>query len=644
LPVDSLSGPTVNDIFARLAEHLSGYELRDSQLELADSIDRAFRSGKTGVFEAGTGVGKSFAALIPAILSGKKVVVSTATIALQEQYINKDIPALTEVIPFEFDAVLLKGRGNYLGLRRFNDFMVEQEIAPEFVDWVGDTMTGDISELDFVPPFDVWYEINSDSDDCMRNKCPKFGSCFYFEAKKRAEKANLIIVNHALLLADAASQGSILPPYDLLIVDEAHHLPAVATDAFSRSISNRGIRMMLGRTAKRVNPPPHLLQEVELCAGQLFMGLNVIARSPKMRLREPVAGAVELSLALHSLRKFLEDSDFEHLLDVDMAREKAQLKAKSIVSTISGYIACLDLLAAPSDDFVVWLERTEKQDVRIEVVAAPLNVSSYINSMLLGKEGLESSVWMSATLATADDDPFAYFKSAIGLDRYVIQSQVASPFDFPNQALLYLPKNLPEPNDSNFLPMALSEIEHLLELTEGRAFVLFTSRWAMNWAYEQLHERLAYECRRQGEMPRQKLVEWFKATSHCVLFATSSFWEGVSIDGDQLSCVIIDRIPFQVPDDPVYEAKCETLKKEDGRSWFGELALPYATMRLKQGVGRLIRTKKDRGIVAILDTRLTKKSYGRRIIEALPPMRLIRELPSLQSKKMEDFLDLGLDW
>ncbi len=237
---------TVDKVFFASADKLDGYEIRDPQTDLAHAIERCFNTGKTGIFEAGTGVGKSFAALIPAFLAGKKVVVSTATIALQEQYIYKDIPVLQELLPFKIDVALLKGRGNYLGLRRFKDFHLQQEIGEEFVEWVNSTSYGDISELEYVPPFNVWYEINSDSDDCLRQRCPNFNDCFYFEARRRAEKADLIVVNHSLLLADAASLGNILPPYQLLIVDEAHHMPDIATDAFSMSVSNRGIKMLLG--------------------------------------------------------------------------------------------------------------------------------------------------------------------------------------------------------------------------------------------------------------------------------------------------------------------------------------------------------------------------------------------------------------
>lgn len=631
-------------LFDMLAENLEGYELREPQLDLAAAIERSFTKGKTGIFEAGTGVGKSFAALIPAVLSGKKVVVSTATISLQEQYINKDIPVLQDVLPFEVDVALLKGRGNYLSLRRFHDTLLEQYIDEEFVHWAENSDYGDISELEFVPPLDLWYEVNSDSDDCMRNKCPSFGDCFYFEAKKRAEKADILVVNHALLLADAASGGSILPPYQLLIVDEAHHLPDIATDAFSRSVSNRGIKLLLAKAAKRLSPPPVLLDDIEHRSGQFFMRLNLMARAQRMRVREPLEGADDLHMALGALKEWLDNQNFEHILDVEMAREKAELKAKSLASTICGYMTCLELVMEPNEDWVMWIERTERHDVKIEVVAAPLDPSHYIQDLIINKPGLESSVWMSATLATGGEDPFHFFKHNIGADRYTVQEQVPSPFDFRNQALLYLPRNMPEPNNNNFMNTALDEMARIIELTEGRAFVLFTSRAALNYAFDNLAPNLPYPARRQGEMPRQKLVEWFKSTPHSVLFGTSSFWEGVSVDGSQLSCVIIDRIPFQVPDDPVYEARCERMKDDPERSWFADLALPHATMRLKQGVGRLIRTKRDRGIVAILDSRLTRKSYGAKIIDCLPPMRVIRELPTVASRIMEDFLDLGMDW
>lgn len=622
---------TTEDVLALLNERLSSYEHRPQQIDLAHGIDRTFKTQQIGLFEAGTGIGKSFAALIPAILSGKKVVVSTATIALQEQYINKDIPALKEILPFPFEAVLMKGRGNYLGLRRFDDHLLEQAIDEEFVDWVHDTETGDISELDFVPTMDVWLEVNSDSDDCLRNRCPRFNDCFYFEARRRAEKADILVVNHALLLADAASMGNILPSYDLLIVDEAHHLPDVATDVFSNSISNRGIRIAASKALKKVQAPVGLIRDLELEATEFFHRLGFAFPAQKTRVREPIDGAHEFALTLSQLKKWLEDETFEGVLDIGSERDRAKLKAKAIISTLSGYINCLELMARPDPNWVLWVEKGEQSFSKVEVVAAPLDVSGYIHDFLIARNGLSSSVWMSATLATSGEDPFQFFKRSCGIDGHVIQSKVSSPFDFEKQAMMYLPKNMPDPNTREFLMRACDEIAKILDFSDGRAFVLFTSRSAMNQSFEFLAPQLPFPTKRQGEMPRKKLVEWFRETPKAVLFGTSTFWEGVSVEGEQLSCVIIDRIPFQSPDDPVYEAKCEAMKQDGDWSWFNDLALPHATMRLKQGVGRLIRTKKDVGVVSILDARMTGKAYGRRILECLPGMKVVRSLNGMHS-------------
>jgi ATP-dependent DNA helicase DinG len=617
------------DIFARLAEQLEGYEHRSQQLDLALDIERTFALGKTGLFEAGTGTGKSFAALIPAALSHKKVVISTNTISLQEQYINKDIPALQKILPFELQVSLMKGRSNFLGIRRWDDYIKEFGVDDRLIHWVSDTESGDVSELDFVPHYEVWNEINSDSDDCLRNRCPQYNNCFYFDSRRQADKADIIIVNHALLLADAASMGMILPSYDLLIVDEAHHLPDVATNAFSLSLSNRGLRALCTKAIKKVSAPAGIIHEIESQGFAFFQHLNQSSTYARTRVRKPIEEAADLADTLHLLKRWLEEQTFENYLDVDQAREKAKLKAKSIVSTLNAYLTLLDYLAKPDPNWVIWIERSDLSGSRIAVVAAPLDPSTYLRNQLLEKDGLTSSVWMSATLATVGEDPFDYFKRTIGLDK-VIQSQVPSPFDYAHQACIYLPQRMPEPNQKEFLPRAADEIERILEVSEGRAFVLFTSRASMNAVFDMIGQNLAYPCMKQGDMPRLKLIEWFRATDSAVLFGTSSFWEGVSIDGDQLSCVIIDRIPFQVPDDPVYEARCDALKEDsDGRSWFKDLALPHATMRLKQGVGRLIRTSTDTGMVAILDPRMTSKAYGRAILECLPPMRIVRHLDEI---------------
>lgn len=636
-PDEEIAFNSVDEVFNALAEKMPNYEPRQQQLDLANDIDRAFKKGKVGIFEAGTGTGKSLAALVPAILSGKRVVISTATISLQEQYVGKDIPTLESILLQPLKVALVKGRGNYLSQRRLDDHLKEHAVDERLLAWSRDTEYGDVSELDFIPASETWSEVNSDSDDCLRNKCPNFSKCFYFENRNSAQKAKILVVNHALLLADAVSDGAILPTYDLLIVDEAHHMPTIATDAFSAGISIRGIKSLLGKATKRVQAPLHLIHGLEYESTQFFDKINMQYRTAKARVKKPLDGIPQLRDALYALQEWISSQTFEHILDVDMAREKTKLKAKALNTTIGNYINCLNILEEPGRDWVVFVERPDPKRMQIQVVASPLDVSQMLQQYLFDKSGLHSSVWMSATLATGGDDPFSYFKQLVGAPRNVIQTQVPSPFDYGKQALLYLPKGLPEPNSKEYSVAAARQIERLINLSQGRAFALFTSYSAMNQCYELLRNVIPYPIQKQGEMPRKKLIEWFLETPQAVLMGTSSFWEGVSIDGDQLSLVVIDRIPFQAPDDPVYEARCEQLQESGEGSWFADLALPHATMRLKQGVGRLIRTKFDRGIVAVLDPRLTGKHYGRRIIGCLPPMTITNRLNDF--KTLDDALE-----
>jgi ATP-dependent DNA helicase DinG len=611
--------------------------LRTQQIEFAHSIERAIKSGKVGIFEAGTGTGKSLAALIPAALSRKRIVVSTATIALQEQYIHKDIPCLQSLLDFEIEASLFKGRGNYLGLRRLEEYRLEAEVDPRIISWSKDSKDGDKSELDFVPHFELWSQIDSDSDDCLRNKCPSFNDCFYFKARKKAEQADILVVNHALLLIDAGSGGSILPPYEVLIVDEAHQLPEIASRSFSLSISLRGIQLLAARAGKQVSAPAYLVHNM-LESGQDFMvKLHESCLQGKTRLRRVPEGTGDFMSCLHALRDWLSQAQFETVLDLESLRDRLKLKARALITTCTAYIKCLNLLEEQDDQWVFWLEKQDRDPRRTEVTSAPLSVAPFIEQYIFDKEGLESSIWMSATLATAGDDPFQFFKRQVGAPRNLIQLQVESPFDYQKQAVLYLPRGMPDPNTKDYAASSWNQIERVLELSRGRAFVLFTSYSAMDNCFAVLKERIPYPSMRQGDMPRHKLLEWFRDTSGAVLFGTSSFWEGVSVDGDLLSCVIIDRIPFQSPDDPIYEAKCEQLKDEEGMSWFAELALPHAIMRLKQGVGRLIRTRTDRGIVAVLDPRITTKGYGAAILACLPPMKTTRSLAGATC--IDDLLD-----
>ncbi len=631
-----LAGETVESIFYRFEDTLPGYEYRPQQLEFAKAIERAIETRVPGIFEAGTGTGKSLAALIPAALSGKKVVVSTATIALQEQYINKDIPTLQSVLPFRIEAALAKGRNNYIGLRRFEDHKLQSEVDPRILSWLADSEEGDRSELEFVPLSEQWNEISSDSDDCLRSKCARYQQCYYFRARKRAEDADIIVVNHSLLLIDAASGGNILPKYNVLIVDEAHQLPEVATKSFSLSITPRSVQYLSSRCTKHLGTPGFMVHGLEELAQEFFHRLGQCISFGKTRLRKAPDGTEELTESLLELRDWLTSQEFEQVIDIDNKREKLKLKAKSLASTATGFIRCLDLLTHQEPSWVFWAEKSDGGG-RMEITAAPLNVSQMLSDTIFNKDELETSIWMSATLATNGEDPFAFFKKEIGAPSRIIQERVSSPFDYRRQAVLYLPSRVPDPNSGDFVHAIADHIEEILQLSRGRAFLLFTSYNGMNNAFNALQDRLTYPCQKQGDMPRKRLIEWFRETPGAVLFATNTFWEGVSIDGEQLSCVIIDRIPFQAPDDPVYEARCELMKEDEGAGRFGSLALPRAIMRLKQGTGRLIRTRSDRGIVAILDPRMTQKMYGRSIIACLPPMKLVKSLGD--SSCIDDLID-----
>ena len=381
---------------------------------------------------------------------------------------------------------------------------------------------------------------------------------------------------------------------------------------------------------RRVSAPITLVDHIQRDANDFFHHLSNMFEGKKLRIREPIVEAKPLLDSMQDLRDWLERQEFDDILDVDMARDRMKLKAKALMTTIDGYKHCLELICQPSLDWVVWAEKQDFSAAKIKVTAAPLDVSEHIHDALLNKPGLESTIFMSATLATDTEDPFGYFKSSVGVAGKVVQDQFPSPFNFQEKSVLYLPKGMPNPNSPNYLFAIADRIEEVLEISKGRAFVLFTSRYALNKIFDMISHKLPYEAKKQGDIPRSKLVEWFKSTPNAVLFGTASFWEGVSVDGEQLSCVIIDRIPFQVPDDPVYEARCERIQADQEKNWFMDFALPHAITRLKQGVGRLIRTQEDTGMVTILDPRLTEKFYGKRMVRCLPPMRVVHGIDTVE--------------
>ncbi len=618
--------------YETLAASHDSFELRPTQVEISALIERAFANNSTAIIEAGTGSGKSIAALLPSInQKDKKTVISTYTINLQEQYINKDLPLLSKFFPNQFTYSVLKGRNNYLGLRRYLDFINENSLDLRITDWVNETQIGDKSELYFTPDYNLWSQINSDSNDCLGSLCNKFKDCFYFNAKQLAQNSDIIVVNHTLLLLDAFANGSILPKYDYLIVDEAHQFSQAAYDVFSLNLSFLGLKQLIAKTNKHLNLNNLVLTKIENLANEFFLRLQDLISQNKLRLKQTPEHTKNLEESLNKLKAQIMMADLECLAVDELMLDKLKLKCKALMAQIDSYTEILQLLLTMPKDYVLFTQLPQTNSYNPKLSAIPLDVSNFIHEKLILKPELKSSVWMSATLNTGEEKPFNYFCQNTGLNRTNYHTLVAeSDFNYNEQAILYLPPNLPQVNMDKFINEASHEIIRLLNLSKGKAFVLFTSYNNMNKAYELINAQITYPCQKQNDMPANKLIEWFTNTPNSVLFATSSFWEGVSVDGDSLSLVIIDRIPFKTPGDPHYEAKCDALKQGNEGNWFNDLALPHAIIKLKQGVGRLIRTKQDLGIVAILDNRLTQKSYGKRIIKCLPNMQIIKDFNQLE--------------
>lgn len=628
---------TLSEAFERIAQTLSNYEVRQAQLDMARTIERGFAEGIPVVAEAGTGTGKSFSALVPAILSGKRVVISTATIALQEQYLYKDVPQLQKALPIRFEARLVKGRGNFVSKRRWEESLLANSHG-FMVEWYEKTETGDQAELPTSPPPELWEDVRSDKDDCLREKCPHFETCFYFESRRALAHAEILITNHALLLIDQVSGGQILPDFGLLVIDEAHQFAEYASRALTLQLSNFGLGRTFSRLKKHFGLLGTPLAQAELESTRFFDTLISGSRQTRRYSLDPVM-ADDLGSGLLRLLQKLKETDpgSEDNLETNVAK----MRRDRLCESLTGYIGNLEVLAHPGEEWINWVEFDVARSGATSVTlhCTPYDVSAKLGQWFSSDDSGPTTVWMSATLSTGATDPFAYFRKQIGLPPQTAQEiSFPSPFDYQNQSLLYLPSHLPEPNSPGYPRAIASEIEKLLNLSEGRAFVLFTSTQQMKEVYNQLEGRLTFPCHHQEQLPKRRLIEWFRSTDHPVLFATASFWEGVSIEGSKLSLVIIDRIPFQSPSDIVYEARCDQLTRQTGDkwAWFETLALPYAQLRLKQGTGRLIRSRSDRGIVAILDPRMTRKNYGKTILRALPPMSVVRQF---DIQRFESYLE-----
>jgi len=708
---------------SKISRSLKGYEERAEQLDMAVSVSETFNDDKIALIEAGTGVGKSMAYLVPSVLwavsNKERVLISTNTINLQEQLIYKDIPFIHDNVCSDFKAILVKGRGNYACKKKAarlgsegGELFEDQNIAEErsLVKWMEKSKDGCRSDLNFVPRASSWGKIVSEADLCGKARCSYYKECFFYMARREAASADIMVVNHHLLFADLAvkgekggfNEGAVLPPYSRVILDEAHNIEDVATEYFGASVSKRGMELLLGRMVSKKDSSrgllPYICNKIAKKKGTLpssfipqvsaLINEKIIPSIEYIRSVSSEFFDVTAYLSMEIKKKEAKAEEqkrdirvriWDHILSgeewlevkqklADLLRSGRQCAAQmktvarsirdvedkewkenieTLVMELNAYterlLSFLDTVESfffmETEGHVKWIDISDKiggMSIRFNI--APVSVAEMMNEKVYSN--FKSAVLTSATLSVKGG--FAYFKERTGLEKTgerLKEKLLLSPFDFKAQVFLGIPTDMPLPGDKGYEEVMIKAIADALYISEGRAFVLFTSYNMMNKAFREISgdERLSsYPMMLQGEGTRNSLIKRFREDERSVLFGSDSFWEGVDVQGDSLMSVILTKLPFNVPDDPLVQARNEMIEKNGGNP-FMDYVLPEAVLKFKQGFGRLIRSKSDRGAVLILDSRIARKSYGGIFVKSLPQCRVMKSTFQEVSNELNTF-------
>ncbi|MFZ2445626.1 MAG: ATP-dependent DNA helicase [Syntrophobacteraceae bacterium] len=623
-----------------LASQVEGFEFRQGQLDMARAVVECFRSETPLIAEAGTGTGKTWAYLIPAILSGKRVIVSTGTKTLQDQILDKDIPFLKKHLDPRLRAVCLKGRRNYLCRRRFLEFCYqptlwnkeEAKLFRRFQKWAATTPTGDRAEIDWLPDnFRTWMEVCSSREYCLGQQCSEFSRCHLTRVRNEAARAQVLVVNHHLFFADLSLRSKeitpVIPEYDAIVFDEAHQLEGVITDYFGIHFGSAGLDQLARdilrecrRETKKLDLKPVVTvgQQLEVLSRLFHHNLLQQSRGGMGRRRFESAGTgEEFRNTTHQIAHALEELPGMIMPFAEQMETLGCLGRHGRDLAVS----LQSLVEQRDDSLVYWCELSQQA---ASLNGTPIDVAPILRGLLFPDK--PAVVMTSATLSVAGS--FGFLRDLLGVPDEGRELLLHSPFDYERQAIAYIPTRFPAPSDSAFCERMAEQATEIINRTRGRALFLFTSYRNMHEIHKMLQGRIPFPLLMQGQKAKRALLQEFTERVDSVLLATSSFWQGIDVPGESLSCLLIDKLPFEVPDDPVTAARLDRLAR-DGKNSFYEYQVPRAAIQLKQGIGRLIRSSRDRGVIALFDVRIYTKSYGQVFLKSLPPCRVVHSIEEI---------------